>query len=113
MKLQRVRKTHAILAFVGAVALTVGLAARAGGAPPSGAAGGAPPSRAAAAARPDACPTPCDNGKVAICHRDGLAGTIREQTLCLPAGASQNHVDQGGSQAGHELDVCGVCPSDQ
>jgi hypothetical protein len=93
------RRPHVVLAVSLAIALALTLAARAGSPPPD----------------PPACGPSCGNGKVSICHRDGLATNVplKEQTLCLPENAAAQHVTQAGSQAGHEFDICGICPSDQ
>src|SRR6185503_6099003 len=52
-------------------------------------------------------------GKVTICHADGLAGTIKFSTITIAPSAASTHLDleTGTPQAGHELDKLGECAS--
>jgi hypothetical protein len=50
-------------------------------------------------------------GKITICHADGLAGTIKFSTITIAPSAASNHLDlvTGTPKAGHELDHLGAC----
>jgi len=50
-------------------------------------------------------------GKITLCHADGLAGTIKFSTITVAPSAAAVHLDPitGTPNAGHELDHLGPC----
>jgi len=71
----------------------------------------------AGAARRGACPLTCDPDretglctKVLLTHCDGLdaSACANNQPICIPPNAANAHIDQEGSNAGHENDFCEI-----